>query len=300
MGYNGTKINVGILGTGNIGSDLLYKVLRSPVLQCGIFIGRNKDSEGIKRAQAMGVRTSFDSIKTLVDTPSLCDIVFDTTTAEYHAEHAAVLKKLGKFTIDLTPSRIGSFCVPAINLEESLEASNVNLVTCGGQTLIPIAKAVMDTHPDTSYIEIVGSIASKSAGPGTRANIEEYIQTTTAALKNFSGVPKAKAILILNPAEPPILMHNTMYALIPNPDIPRLKEKIESVVRGIQTYVPGYRLAMGPVLERGRVSLTVEVVGRGDFLPTFAGNLDIITCAAIRVAEAYAQKKIHMQAPAYV
>ena len=287
-----TKVKVGIIGTGNIGSDLLYKVGRSEVLECGIFTGRNKDSEGIRRAQALGVPTSFESLKAITDNPDCCEIVFDTTSAAFHAEHAVVLEKLGKFVIDLTPSRIGSLCVPAINLEKGLEANNVNLITCGGQTLIPIAKAVMDVHPETKYIEVVGSIASKSAGSGTRANIEEYIQTTTNALKTFSGVPDAKAILILNPAEPPILMHNTLYALIPEPNIEALTKKINEVVSVIQQYVPGYRLAMGPIAEKGKVTITIEVVGRGDFLPAYAGNLDIITCAAIRVAEEYARKKI--------
>jgi acetaldehyde dehydrogenase len=286
------KVKVGIIGTGNIGSDLLYKVGRSEVLECGIFTGRNKDSEGIARAKAMGVPTSFDSIEAIINQPDCCDIVFDTTSAAYHAEHAVILKNLNKFTIDLTPSRIGMMCVPAINLAEALKAQNVNLVTCGGQTLIPIAKAVMEVHPETKYIEVVGSIASKSAGSGTRANIEEYIGTTTNALKKFSGVPEAKTILILNPVEPPILMHNTLYALIPEPNIEVLNKKISEVVSVIQQYVPGYRLAMGPVAEKGKVTITIEVVGRGDFLPAYAGNLDIITCAAIRVAEEYARKKI--------
>jgi acetaldehyde dehydrogenase len=177
-------------------------------------------------------------------------------------------------------------------LAEAIEAQNVNLITCGGQTLIPIAKAVMEVYPETKYIEVVGSIASKSAGSGTRANIEEYIQTTTSALEKFSGVPKAKAILILNPVEPPILMHNTLYALIDEPNVEVLTEKIKKVVAEIQQYVPGYRLAIGPVVEKGKVTITIEVVGKGDFLPAYAGNLDIITCAAIRVAEEYAHKKI--------
>ncbi|HSR89236.1 MAG TPA: acetaldehyde dehydrogenase (acetylating) [Candidatus Udaeobacter sp.] len=287
-----TKVKVGIIGTGNIGSDLLYKVNRSEILECGIFTGRNKDSEGISRAKDLGVPTSFDSIKFITDNPNCCEIVFDTTSAAYHAEHAVILKNLKKFTIDLTPSRIGLMCVPAINLDQALEAANVNLVTCGGQTLIPIAKAIMDVHPETKYIEVVGSIASKSAGSGTRANLEEYIQTTTDALKKFSGVPEAKAILILNPVEPPILMHNTLYALIPEPNIEALTKKINEVAAAIQQYVPGYRLAIGPIAENGKVTITIEVIGRGDFLPAYAGNLDIITCAAIRVAEEYAKKKI--------
>lgn len=289
------KTNVGIIGTGNIGSDLLYKVCSSKILNCKIFTGRNKDSEGIRRAQALGIPTSFDSIQAIIDQPESCDVVFDATSAAYHNQHASILKDLGKFIIDLTPSRIGMMCVPAINLDEAIEGWNVNLITCGGQALIPIAKAVMDIHPETKYIEVVGSVASKSAGAGTRENIEEYIQTTTHALREFSGVPVAKAILILNPAEPPILMHNTLYALIEEPNSDALIRRVTEAVVSIQEYVPGYRLSMDLIIEKGRVTITIEVVGRGDFLPAYAGNLDIITCAAVRVAEAYAYKKIPLR-----
>lgn len=294
------KVKVGIIGTGNIGSDLLFKVLRSPILTCGIFTGRNKESEGIERARACDVPTSYESIKAIIDNPASCEIVFDTTSAAFHAEHAAILKKLGKFTIDLTPSRIGVMCVPAINIDEALNSDNVNLITCGGQTLIPIAQAIMAVHPETSYIEVVGSIASKSAGPGTRANMEEYIQTTTAALQKFTKVPAAKAILILNPAEPPIHMHNTLYAVIPEPRLDELRARVKQVVAEVQQYVPGFRVALEPTLENGVVMMIIEVVGRGDFLPPFAGNLDIITCAAIKVAEEYADRKIRAPALATV
>ncbi|MBI2075253.1 MAG: acetaldehyde dehydrogenase (acetylating) [Candidatus Harrisonbacteria bacterium] len=286
---NVNKLRVGIIGTGNIGSDLLMKVMRSPLLTCGIFTGRDKDSAGIARAKKLGVPTSYDSIKAIIDDPTSCDIVCDATSAAVHVEHAAILKKLGKFTIDLTPSCIGVPCIPVINLKECLGTDNVNLVTCGGQGLIPIARAVMEVHPETEYIEMVGAISSKSAGPGTRANIEEYIQTTTAALKKFSGVPEAKAILILNPAEPPILMHNTLYAIIPHPDIAALRAKIKTVAKRIQAYVPGYRLAVEPTMHKDKMVLMIEVVGVGDFLPTYAGNLDIMTCAAVNVAEGYAK-----------
>lgn len=289
------KVNIGIIGTGNIGSDLLQKVCRSETLECKIFTGRNKDSEGIRRAQALGVFTAYNSIQAIIDQPESCDIVFDTTSAAHHQNHASILKELGIFTIDLTPSRIGVMCVPALNLSQALEVWNVNLITCGGQALIPIAKAVLDVHPETKYIEVVGSIASKSAGPGTRENIEEYIQTTTKALIDFTGVPEAKAILILNPAEPPIFMHNTLYALIDEPDREALNHKITEAVTRIQQYVPGYRLAMDSIIEKGRVTITSEVIGRGDFLPSYAGNLDIITCAAIRVAEGYANHIITNQ-----
>ncbi len=288
------KAKVAIIGTGNIGSDLLYKVERSPFLRCGLFTGRSQDSEGIRRAKRMDVTVSYDSIRAIEENPDCCEVVFDTTNAESHLIHAPILQKLKKFTIDLTPSRVGTLCVPSINIMEALAADNVNLITCGGQSLIPIAKAILDVHPETEYVEAVGSIASKSAGPGTRANIEEYLQTTARAIESFSGVPRAKAILILNPAEPPVLMRNTLYAKISNPNIPELARKITATVEAIQTYVPGYRLAAGPIIEKDSVMVMVEVVGQGDFLPTYAGNLDIITCAAVRVAEEYVKHKSQM------
>lgn len=285
------KLKVGIIGTGNIGSDLLMKVMRSPLLTCGMFTGRDKDSAGIARAKKLGIPTSHESIKAIIDNPASCDVVCDATSAAVHVEHAAILKKLGKFTIDLTPSRIGVPCIPILNLREALNADNVSLITCGGQSVIPIARAIMEVHPNTSYIELVGSISSKSAGPGTRANINEYLRTTRAALETFSGVPRGKTILILNPVEPPMHMHNAVYAQIPHPDIPALRKKIMAVVKRIQAYVPGYRLSVGPIAQEDRVTVTIEVVGVNDFLPPYAGNLDIITCAAVKVAEAYAEQK---------
>lgn len=286
------KIKVAIIGTGNIGSDLLLKIQKSNVLTCGLFAGRNADSTGIKLAREIGVSTSIDSIGAIKKDPDCCEIVFDATSAKNHIEHAPVLKGLGKFVIDLTPSRVGTMCIPVINAEKALLSQNINLVTCGGQACIPLAKAIMETHPETTYIEIVGSIASKSAGAGTRANIEEYMQTTKRALEEFSGVPKAKVILVFNPAEPPVLMHNTIYASIDNPDIDLLKKNIGKMVENIQSYVPGYRVTYGPLIDQGRVVVTVQVVGSGDFLPPYAGNLDIITCAAVRMAEDFAKKSL--------
>ncbi len=283
------KIKVGIIGTGNIGSDLLFKIQKSAVLTCGLFTGRNADSEGIKRAKELGVPTSADSIRAIERDPDSCDIVFDATSAKNHLEHAPILEQLGKFVIDLTPSRIGTMCIPVLNTGQALSSQNINLVTCGGQACVPLAKVIMETHPDTTYIEIVGSIASKSAGSGTRANIEEYMLTTKRALEEFAGVPKAKAILVFNPAEPPVLMHNTIYASIPNPNVELLKERIYKMADLIRGYVPGYKVTYGPIVDRGRVVITVQVIGSGDFLPPYAGNLDIITGAAIRVAEDYAE-----------
>lgn len=286
------KIKVGIIGTGNIGSDLLKKVIRSTYLECGIFTGQNPDSEGIKRAKALGIPTSFASIKAIEHNPESCDIVFDATSASAHKKHAPVLKKMGKFVIDLTPSRVGKLCVPVINMSECLEEQNINMVTCGGQVTIPIISAIMENYPETSYVEIVGSIASKSAGIGTRKNIDEYTQTTKDAIELLAHVPKAKAIIILNPADPPITMHNTIYAQIPNPKIDSLKKIVDEMAKKVKNYAPGFHVAVGPLHENNRITLMIEVTGAGDFLPPYAGNLDIINAAAITAAEAYAKEKL--------
>lgn len=286
------KIKVGIIGTGNIGTDLLIKLQRSNILECGIFAGQNKESKGIKRAQSMGVFTSFDSIRSIISNPDSCEIVFDATSAEAHVLHSPVLKKMGKFIIDLTPSRIGKMCIPSINLEECLKEEEVNMVSCGGQATTPLILAIMKVHPQTEYVEIVSSISSKSAGIGTRDNIDEYTQTTGEGIRYLTHAPRSKAIIILNPAEPPILMHNTIYAKIKKPDLDLLKLEINSTVKKIQKYVPGYKLILGPVFESDRVTTMIEVVGKGDFLPVYAGNLDIINCAAIEVAEEFARRKL--------
>jgi len=287
------KVKVAIVGTGNIGTDLLIKVQRSPVLECGIFAGRNADSAGIKLARSLGVRTSLDSIDAIQQDPGCCEIAFDATSAKVHLRNAPILKKLGKFTIDLTPSQVGKMCVPVLNLEECLKYDNVNLVTCGGQAVTPIISAILKAQPETEYVEVVASISSRSAGPGTRANIDEYTQATKDAILALTGVPRAKAIINLNPAEPPILMHNTIYAKIAKPDITRISREVAAMVIRIQKYVPGYKVVLGPVAESDRVTTMVEVVGLGDYLPRYSGNLDIITCAAVSVAEEYARRRSH-------
>jgi acetaldehyde dehydrogenase (acetylating) len=192
----------------------------------------------------------------------------------------------------MTPSRIGFMCVPVLNLEEALTRSNVNMISCGGQATAPLVHAILSVHPETEYIELVSSISSKSAGIGTRDNIDEYTETTCDALMELGGAPKAKAIVILNPADPPIMMHNTVFARIENPNLPLLQKKIADVVQKIQQYVPGYQLTLGPIEENNRITLMTEVHGQGDFLPVYAGNLDIINCAGVAVAEAYARKKV--------
>jgi len=287
------KVKVGIIGTGNVGTDLLVKVQRSEILTCGIFTGVDSASSGIKMADSMGVETSSESIRVIEKHPELCDIVFDATSAKFHLQHAPILKKLGKFAIDLTPSHYGKMCIPVLNLAECLKEDNVNLISCGGQAAVPLAYAILKTHPDTEYIEIISSMSSKSAGPGTRANIDEFTHVNKIATLYFTGVPKAKSIFILNPAEPPVIMHNTIYAKIPNPDIKKLTANIKAMAAKIQSYVPGYNIVLGPVYENDRVTTMIKVIGSGDFLPKYSGNLDIISCAAIKVAEGYANHKIH-------
>lgn len=285
------KIKVGILGTGNIGTDLLIKIQRSEILECGIFAGRNPNSDGIRVAKKLGVPITYDSIRYIQDNPNCCEIVFDATSAETHLYHAPILEKLEKFVIDLTPARVGKLCVPVINLDDCLKYKNVNLITCGGQATTPIAYAISIAHPETKYIEVVANIASKSAGTGTRNNIDQYIQTTGEALSFFTKVKKTKAIIGLNPAEPPVIMRNTVYALIDNPNIEKIYEQVHKIIKQIQKYVPGYRCILGPIYENGRITTTIGVVGLGDYLPSYSGNLDIINCAAIKVAEEYCRKK---------
>ena len=284
------KVKVGIIGTGNIGCDLLVKVMKSKILECGIFAGHNPDSEGIKFAEKLGIPTTIDSIRYIEKNPNCCDIVFDATSAKVHTNNAPILEKLSKFAIDLTPAHIGCFCVPIINLEYALTQKNVNLITCGGQATIPIADALAKVHPEIEYLEIAATIASKSAGIGTRNNIDEFTRTTKDALHDFTGIKTTKAIIVLNPAEPPIIMHNTVYALINNPNMEKITSAIKEVETKVREYVPGYKITLGPIYENGRLVITVQVLGTGDFLPQYAGNLDIITCAAIKIAEDYSLK----------
>ncbi len=285
------KIKVGIIGTGNIGTDLLMKVIRSDILECGIFAGHSLDSKGIAKAKNLNIPVTYDSIKYIEENPECCQIVFDATSAKVHEKNAPILKKLKKYAIDLTPAHVGLFCVPQVNLDAAIEQDNVNCVTCGGQATIPIAKA-LSSIAEVKYLEIVATIASKSAGIGTRNNIDEFTQTTKEALLELGGVKQAKAIIILNPAEPPITMHNTIYALIDKPDMKAIKKAVNHVEKELQKYVPGYKVTLGPIYENNRVTTSIEVTGSADFLPPYAGNLDIITCAAIEIAENYSRRKL--------
>lgn len=283
------KLKVAIIGSGNIGTDLLIKVLRSPYLECRIFISRRLSSAGMQKALSLGIPVSAEGIDYILNNPTCCDLVFDATSAKSHIEHAPILRKLNKRVIDLTPAKIGLMCVPSVNLAKALNEFNVNMVTCGGQASIPVAYAIGQTQSDIDYIEVVSTIASRSAGPATRQNIDEYIKTTEDGLKEFSGATRTKAILNLNPAEPCVDMQTTIFAKVKNPDIPKLSKFFLRQVENIRKYVPGYEIILGPLLENGRIVVMARVRGLGDYLPSYAGNLDIINCAAINMAEAYAR-----------
>ncbi|NVN98802.1 MAG: acetaldehyde dehydrogenase (acetylating) [Geobacteraceae bacterium] len=284
-----SKIKVAILGSGNIGTDLLYKVLRSEYLECSLFIGRNLSSKGMSRAVSLGVPVSDQGIQAIQNRPDCCDIVFDCTSAMSHKIHAAILNDLNITAIDLTPAKLGPFCIPAINLDACKSDKNINMITCGGQASIPLAHVIGQTQKEVDYIEVVSTIASKSAGPATRLNLDEYIETTEKGVKMFSGCKRSKAILNLNPAEPCIDMQTTVYAQVRKPDMEALKKGVDEMVAKIQKYVPSYLLVVPPTYENNRIIMTVRVKGLGDFLPSYAGNLDIINCAAIAVAEEYAK-----------
>lgn len=283
-GGRGT-LRVGIVGTGNIGTDLLLKVQRSPLLDCELFSGRNSRSAGIRTAQELGVATSDRSIDPFVEDPERFDLIFDATSAIDAKRHYELLEPLGIPVIDLTPAKLGKLCIPALNLDDCVGEPNLCMVTCGGQAAVPLASCVVATQPRVDYIEIVSTSASRSVGPATRINIDEYLATTEAAVTRFCGVQKAKTILIVNPSNPPIKMQNTVFAKADEVDLPVLRAAVREMVERIQRYVPGYRLVVEPLHENGRIAMTVQISGAGDYLPEYAGNLDIITCAAVAAAE---------------
>jgi acetaldehyde dehydrogenase (acetylating) len=288
---NFTKLRVGIIGSGNIGSDLMMKIIRSDYLECAIFAGRNYNSDGMKHAISLGIPVSDLGIKCIIHNSKICDLVFDCTSAQAHVAHWDILEKLGKVVIDMTPAKLGRLCVPAINADQCVQdqsIDNINMITCGGQAAIPIAKAIADVTDDIEYIETVSSIASRSAGPATRLNLDEYIDATEKGIQKFTGIKNTKAILVLNPANPPINMQTTVYVKAKNPDLVKIKAAVDKVLLVIQKYVPKYELLVPPSIENGRIIVTVKVQGAGDYLPSYAGNLDIINCAAIDIAEKYA------------
>lgn len=286
-----TKYRVAIIGTGNIGTDLLIKVKRSSYLECVAFVGRSQSSLGMAKAISLSVPYSDQSVQYIIDHAKDIDLIFDATSAKDHKIHAPIFKELGLRVIDLTPAKIGPMAVPAVNLSESVQEMNINMVTCGGQASIPIAHAIGMTHDEVEYIEVVSSIASKSAGPATRLNLDEYIATTENGIRFFSGAKHAKAILNLNPAVPCINMQTTVFAKVANPDIGKLQHAVNEVVGKIKEYVPGYQVIVNPMYENGRIVVMVRVKGLGDYLPEYAGNLDIINCAAIAMAEEYAKQR---------
>ena len=283
------KIKVGIIGPGNIGSDLMHKVMKSKNLEMHMMAGR-RVSDGITRAAGLGFKTTIDGAEGLAADPDV-KIVFDSTSAKAHEQAAPILKAAGKIAIDLTPAAVGPYVVPCVNLDKLTAEVNFNLVTCGGQAVVPIVYAI-NRAADSEYSEIVACIASKSAGPGTRANIDEFTETTAKAVEVIGGADRGKAIIILNPAEPPLIMTNTIYALVKNPSEKRIVDSVNDIIRDVQEYVPGYRLRVPPIVDGNKVTVIIEVEGAGDFLPPYSGNLDIINQAAVAVAEKLAAEML--------
>lgn len=282
------KVKVAIIGPGNIGSDLMYKVMRSDVLQMDYMVGI-MDSEGIRRARDLGFRTTTNGIEDILGEEDI-KIVFDATGAKAHMVHAPLLKAAGKIAIDMTPAAVGPYVVPCVNLDKLSDADNFNMVTCGGQATVPIAYAINEAA-DSSYTEIISCISSKSAGPGTRANIDEFTETTSKALEVVGGADKGKAIIILNPADPPLMMTNTVHSIVKNLDEEKINASVNRIVKEIQKYVPGYKLRTPPIVDGNKVTVIVEVEGAGDFLPKYSGNLDIINAAAVETAEKIARER---------
>lgn len=282
------KTPVAILGSGNIGTDLLYKLTRSPLLEPVLMVGVIPESEGLARARQMGLQTSAAGIEGFLAYADMVEIVFDATSASAHRQAAPVLQRTGKRIVDLTPAALGPYVVPPVNLHAHLDAQEVNLVTCGGQATAPIV-AALSAVTAVEYAEIVSTVASRSAGPGTRQNIDEFTETTARSLVTIGGAVQGKAIILLNPAEPPILMRNTVYALVERVDQEAITASVTEMVRTVQQYVPGYRMKAGPLFDDHRVTVLLEVTGAGDFLPSYAGNLDIMTAAAVRVGEEIAR-----------
>lgn len=283
------KIKVAVIGPGNIGTDLMFKILKSQYLEMGLLTGI-VESEGIQRARSMGINTSIEGINAVLQDLDI-KIVFDATGAKAHLMHAPLLKKAGKIAIDLTPASVGPYCVPCVNLEELLDEPNVNMVTCAGQATVPIVYAI-NKVASVHYAEIVASLSSRSAGPGTRQNIDEFTETTSNALVKVGGAKRGKAIIVLNPAEPPVMMANTIYVEVENPNEKVIMSAVQIMVEEIQKYVPGYRLRVPPIIDGNKVTIMIQVEGAGDFLSKYSGNLDIITAAAVSYAEKLAQKLI--------
>jgi acetaldehyde dehydrogenase len=287
------KIPVAVIGPGNIGTDLMMKIRKSKHLHMAMMAGI-VESEGIKRARAFGVETTTDGINGLLARKDKLGlkIVFDATSSKAHLVHASLLRKAGLVAIDLTPAAAGPYLVPSVNPGMLEDEWNVNMVTCGGQATVPIVYAVSRVA-GAEYAEIVSAISSRSAGPGTRANIDEFTETTASALERVGGAKKGKAIIILNPADPPIQMNNTVYVRISdNSDgvLERIRASVDEIVASIQQYVPGYEMRVPPMLDGDKVTVVIRVRGAGDFLPEYSGNLDIMNAAAVRAAELISER----------
>lgn len=294
-----TRQRAAIIGSGNIGTDLLMKMARSEWLEPIWMVGIDPASEGLNRAEAMGINTTSAGVDGLLDAVTTDDIrfAFDATSAYAHAENSEKLNALGVIMIDLTPSAIGPYCVPPVNLGSlGSGLKNVNMVTCGGQATIPMVAAVSQVQP-VSYGEIIATVASRSVGPGTRMNIDEFTRTTAGAVEKVGGAAKGKAIIIINPAEPPLMMRDTVHCLVEGePKQDEIRASVNAMLGQVQRYVPGYKLVNGPVFDGNRVSLFLEVEGLGDFLPKYAGNLDIMTAAALKAAEMMAEQRTRKEA----
>ena len=288
------KPKAAIIGPGNIGTDLVMKMLRSEWIEPVWMVGIDPESDGLKRAREFGLKTTCEGVDGLLPHVIEDDIrvAFDATSAYAHAENSRKLNELGVLMIDLTPAAIGPFCVPPVNLKEHVGKleMNVNMVTCGGQATIPMVAAVSRVQP-VAYGEIVATVSSRSIGPGTRKNIDEFTRTTAGAIEKVGGAKEGKAIIIVNPAEPPLMMRDTIHCLTESePDRDAITASVHAMLAEVQKYVPGYRLKNGPVFDGNRVSIFMEVEGLGDYLPKYAGNLDIMTAAGLRTAEMFAEE----------
>ena len=297
-----SKLTAAIVGPGNIGTDLMYKLLRSDVIEPRWMIGVDPASEGLRLAAEKGLEASHEGVGWLLKQDVLPDLIFETTSAYVHREYAPRYEEAGIRAIDLTPAAVGPAVIPPVNGEEHVAAMNVNMITCGGQATIPMVAAVSrgaEASGGVSYAEIVASVSSMSAGPGTRANIDEFTRTTASGVETIGGAERGKAIIILNPAEPPMIMRDTIFcAVAPEADRDAISESVVRMAQQVQEYVPGYRLLQDPQFDDAteatmgltKVSIFVEVEGAGDYLPPYAGNLDIMTAAATRVGESIAKE----------
>ena len=288
------KIKAAIIGSGNIGTDLLYKALRSENIDPVWVVGIDPESDGLAKARELGVKTTHEGVDGLLPHVQAdnIQIAFDATSAKAHHINAKKLSEVGVFMVDLTPAAIGPYCVPPVNLQEQVGQSimNVNMVSCGGQATIPMVNAVSRIQP-VEYGEIIATVSSRSVGPGTRANIDEFTRTTAEGIEKVGGADQGKAIIVINPADPPLIMRDTIHCLTKDePDQDKITESIHQMVEEVQKYVPGYKLKNGPVFDGKRISVWMEVAGLGDYLPKYAGNLDIMTAAALRTGELFAEE----------